>query len=568
VKLPPVRDGALPDDSLAAPTTPGPSRPAASAPTGTLLGLSPVVAPTPTPPPPSRTPGPEDSQRRQTRPLAVKPPSANGTAANKDASGDGAPRRPSLFAQSVVEPSTTPPDSDEIKTTPTPRVGPDSLAQPTVERPVHKTPTPPRAPGPPSISTEPTPLPPPIVPPPPRVRRDSVPPPDPTGEPPAPSPIDDAVAALPPATSSAMLSATPSIPTLAVPPMPPPPTDATVIASVKYLWPLARAVWARKRAQKTIRELLHGDQRLLDQVLRELGRTARKENPDLPGLANEMRRVRAEEERRAKADADILEAQRKTDEERERWAEDEATRKADLTRREAELRALEDELKDKGVERRRHQDERNRYDAQIRAFEKKAAQADARALKAETTPPEKGGGPNTAANARMEADAARKEAAALVTPRDDANARAEALDAPISELTQKILEAKSALAEKRRELSEAQAAHKKTLADLDAERKRAEAEREGAEREMSQRFVAAGTLLNLDRVEHPAFAPLYARIDDLKSGVAAREAAIVRLETERRTFDRAAAQKGIITLGIAGGSLVLALIVLIVVLAR
>jgi len=36
----------------------------------------------------------------------------------------------------------------------------------------------------------------------------------------------------------------------------------------------ARAVWARKRAQKAIRGLLHGDQRLLDQVLKELGKAA------------------------------------------------------------------------------------------------------------------------------------------------------------------------------------------------------------------------------------------------------------------------------------------------------
>jgi hypothetical protein len=581
------------DDSLAPPTTPGPPRPTASAPTGTLLGLSPVVAPTPPPQPatPVRVPGPEDSQRRQTRPLQVN----NGTLPKPEPaassptppSRDGTPRRPSLFTQSVVDPSAAPPDSDEILTTPNPRIGPDSLTlERPVERPVRRTPPPaaiPPAAGPPSISTEPTPLPPPIVPAPPRPRRDSVPsPPTPTPPPveraaapsSAPSILDDAVAALAPPTSSspgtsaAALPPTPAIPTLAVPPMPPAPSDPTVLSSVKYLWPLARAVWARKKAQKTIRELLHGDQRLLDQVLRELGRTARQENPDLPGLADEMRRVRAEEERRAKADADILEAQRKTDEERDRWAEDEATRKADLARREAELRALEDELKDKGAERRRHQDDRNRFDAQIRALEKKAAQADARAAKAETTPPEKGGGPNTAANCRMEAEAARKEATSLITPRDDARARAEALDGPISELTQKILDAKAALAEKRRELAEAQAEHKKVLAELEAERKRAEAEREGAEREMSQRFVAAGTLLNLDRVDHPAFAPLYARIDELKSGVAAREAAIVRLETERRTFDRAAVQKGLITLGVAGGSLVLVLIVLIVVFAR
>jgi hypothetical protein len=89
-----------------------------------------------------------------------------------------------------------------------------------------------------------------------------------------------------------------------------------------------------------------------------------------------------------------------------------------------------------------------------------------------------------------------------------------------------------------------------------------------AEREMSQRFVSAGTLLNLNRVESPAFAPIYSRIDELKSGVNAREAAIVRLESELRSYDRPSVQKGLLAIGVALGLFVLLLIILIFVFAR
>jgi len=80
--------------------------------------------------------------------------------------------------------------------------------------------------------------------------------------------------------------------------------------------------------------------------------------------------------------------------------------------------------------------------------------------------------------------------------------------------------------------------------------------------------VTAGTILNLNRVEHPKLAPLFGRIDELKNGVNAREAAIVRLESERRLYDRGAVQKGLLVLGIAAGTLVLIAILLIVLIAR
>jgi hypothetical protein len=361
---------------------------------------------------------------------------------------------------------------------------------------------------------------------------------------------------------------TPLMPTLALPPMPPPPKKPSVLASVTYLWPLARAVWARRQAQKSIRELLHGDQRLLDQVLRDLGRAAREENLEVPAVAEEMRRVREQEERRTAAEAASLKADADADAERARWAGEETERQSDIAQRDSELRTSEQELKLKNDERRVHESERARLDAQIKAAEAKAQSLDARAIKASQTPPEKGGGPNTAANLRTEAESARREASSLVPARDAAAGKVVALDTPIAALDKHNQDARAALQGQRKELADASAAHKAALADFEAAKKKAEQERDAAEREMSQRFVAAGTLLNLNRVDSPKFAPLYERIDELKGGVNAREAAIVRLESERRSYDREALQKGLITVGIAFGVLIILTIVLIVLIAR
>jgi hypothetical protein len=361
---------------------------------------------------------------------------------------------------------------------------------------------------------------------------------------------------------------TPFLPALALPPMPVGPSPPNLFGSVKYLVPLFRAMVARKRAQRSIRRLLHDDQHLLDQVLKDLGRTAREHDLDVPAIADEMRKVKAEEQRRAQAEADSAKADDETGREGARWNGDEAERKSDISRREAELKESEDELRAKGEERRGHEAERSRYEGQIRAAEKRSQQALAQAQKAEITPPEKGGGPNTAANLRRQAEEAQREATSLITPRDEARGKAESLDAPIHTLTQKIVEQRGALSQKRKELAEALAQHKKTLTTLEADKQRAGRERTDAEREISQRFVNVGTMLNLHRVEDDHYKALYARIDELKGGLNAREAAIVRLEAELRTYDRRALQTGLIAVGSVLFGLVLITILLAVLFSR
>jgi len=287
-----------------------------------------------------------------------------------------------------------------------------------------------------------------------------------------------------------------------------------------------------------------------------------------PAIADEIRLIAAEEDRRNAAEKAMADSDAAVKKEDERWHFDEGERNSEIARREAEIKVTDEDLRKSAELRRTHEAERAKIDAQIKAAEKRASAADAKAAKADVTPPEKGGGPNTAANARTEAAEARKQATALIPARDAAKAEVDKLDGPIAELTRKITDGRATVVQKRRELQETKTAHDKALADLAAARTQAAAERDAAERELTQRFVTAGTILNLNRVEHPKLAPLFARIDELKSGVNAREAAIVRLESERRLYDRSAVQKGLLTVGIAAGVVILLLIILIVLVKR
>jgi hypothetical protein len=389
-------------------------------------------------------------------------------------------------------------------------------------------------------------------------------PPEDLPAPPEVAPPLDVVAPPPPAEPSP----TPFLPTMALPPMPAAPSSSSVVAAIRYLPPVARAVWARRRAQKTIGELLIGDQRLLDRALRDLGCAAREAELDLPLIADEMKKVHAQEERRAQAQAAIADAQARLEAEHERWNGDESARREAIARGEEALKKTEEELKATNEKRRAHETERARVDGQIRAAEKRAAQETAKAEKAEQTPPEKGGGAAAAASARSAAEAARKEATALIPARDDARGKAEALDAPLAALAKRVTDEKTENHEQRKQLGEATLAHKKSVGAIEGDRHRADVDRAGAEREISQRFVSVGTLLNLNRVESEPFLPIYARIDELKNDVNAREAALARLETERNSYDRAVVQKGLLAFGVAVGVLALVVVILVVLLSR
>ena len=258
--------------------------------------------------------------------------------------------------------------------------------------------------------------------------------------------------------------------------------------------------------------------------------------------------------------------------ENERFSEDEHRRRGEISAHEVELARLTEDL----AERKRAQKIEDKVfrdvEARFRDADKRATQLVAKAARAEVTPPEKGGGTNTAANFRQQAEAAQREADGWGPERDTAEARVRALDAPIAELERKLMEERAKLAAAQTELEAVRRAHKDTLTGLDAERARNVEIASVAEKGIRLRLVSTGTLLSLHRLDGPQhqekFGPIYERLDELKQIASAREQRINQLESERHGFDRAALQRGLIVLGSALGVFLILLVVVIVLVAR
>ena len=340
-------------------------------------------------------------------------------------------------------------------------------------------------------------------------------------------------------------------PFLKLPPMPTPPALQSAWASVKYLPPLLRAWWARVWAQRTLSALVFADQRALDGVLKELGRAAREAGVDAPQVAEEMKRVQAEEARRLKAEGDAQAALDGVVREQERWRADEGDRRAQIAQKESEIVSAEALLKERENQRKVHVLSHGQLESQLRAAERRAVQADAKAQKLDVLPEDKGGGLKPAAAARLESEAAQKEAVSIQPLRDQAQERITALDGPIAEAEDKLAFLSKELELIKHDLADALAAHTRSIKQLEKDKQLADEEREGAEREMSQRFITVGTILNLNRIEGERFVPLYARIDELRQTLASRDAVMQRLKAERQSYDRPSLQKGLMTIGIA-----------------
>ncbi len=346
----------------------------------------------------------------------------------------------------------------------------------------------------------------------------------------------------------------------ALPPMPPSPPSRNIWGAVLYLWPVARAWWARRQAQAKVRGLLVGDQRQLDQALGELGRAAREEALDLPALRDEVAQLDASEARRAKAAEDAAATEKQRAVEAEKFAAAEAKAQEALAEQDEVVRKADQALREQAERRRAEQQDLLRMEGEVRALDRKSSSLEARASKLPPTDPSR-------AEAELQAREARQRAAELAPQRDQAQARVQAMDAPIAQLTQALADARMEQDERKRALAAVVADRQHALGAIDSRLQKLAADQQYAASEITRRLVTLGTLLNLNRVDRPRFAPLYGRIDELKNGLTEREALMARLADERTAFDHAAVQKGLITVGAAVGALLIASVVLILVFA-
>ncbi len=342
--------------------------------------------------------------------------------------------------------------------------------------------------------------------------------------------------------------------------------------ALQYLVPLARAVWDRYLAQGRLRSLLHEDQRAIDEVLHQLGEAAWKDRARPAELRNELGRADEDEGRRRNAENEVARLDMSTASERERFTDDEQRRKAQIAGHESEIVRFAEDLKERQRARKTEEKALKEVDSRYGVVKKKLNTLLAKAAKAEATPPEKGGGPNAAANLRREAEVVKVELDGFAPERAAAEQRVLALDEPIATLTRQLADERAALETAKVELAAARQASTELLAKLAAEREAQEVARTTAEKNLRLRLVSTGTLISLHRLEGTdraaVFGPIYARLDELQAIIAAREQQIGQLEQERNAYDKATLQRGLIVIGAAVGVFVILLVTLLVLLGR
>jgi hypothetical protein len=154
-----------------------------------------------------------------------------------------------------------------------------------------------------------------------------------------------------------------------LPPMPAAPSRPGVLAAVQYLAPVARGLFARAREQWRLEQANVDDQRSLDGLLLELGRTAREEArhsapPELAALAAEMRALDTTEVRRARAGEEARAAITRLAEEGERIESSESALRAAVAKQRQAMREL-----------RRKSPERAAAEAELQVLRRRLAEA-------------------------------------------------------------------------------------------------------------------------------------------------------------------------------------------------
>lgn len=324
--------------------------------------------------------------------------------------------------------------------------------------------------------------------------------------------------------------------------------------AAKYTVRFARARYQRRGAIKTLKEEIKADTDALDQVLGALGKMARQQRVDSKVFHAENIAINGAEERIGVLGKEHQDVDGRKAEENSKFADIERERNAKLGEAERLVDETTKELAQLEGQRRGLRDKRKELERRQKAYLKTAEDNDKQSGSVQMG--------DTRAELRRGAEQMRKEAAALEPDRQEVDRRLTALDRPINEATAKLDAAKAELDAAKRSLSDAREGHTHRLAELDAEQKRKSREIAQTEGEIARRLVTLGTLVNLNRVEHPAFSELYQRIDRLRGAITARTTEIEKLSAEREAFDRGTIVRGASAIGGA----VVAFIALIVIL--
>ncbi len=324
--------------------------------------------------------------------------------------------------------------------------------------------------------------------------------------------------------------------------------------AARYALRFARAWFQRRGAIRSLQADIRSDTDALDQVLGALGRVARTAHVDGRVFNAENVAINAAEERTAVLQKEHADVDLRKGEEHSRFEDVERERNAKLSEAERLVDEVSKELAHLEGQRRSLRDKRKELERRQKAYLKTAEDSERQASGAQMG--------ESRADLRRSAEQMRKEAAALEPERQDVDRRLAGLERPIGEATARLDAAKAELDAAKRSLADAREGHTHRLAELDAEQKRKAREIGQAEAEISRRLVTLGTLVNLNRIDGPAFVELYARIDRLRTAITARTTEIEKLTAEREAYDRGSLVRGV---SVIGGAVV-ALLALIVIL--
>jgi hypothetical protein len=314
-----------------------------------------------------------------------------------------------------------------------------------------------------------------------------------------------------------------------------------LVPAAKYAVGFARARWQRRKAIKVLGAEVKQDTEALDQVLGALGATARTVHVEGRVFHNENAAITTAEQRRADLQGEQQGLDGRSAEESAKFTDIETERTTKLN--EAE-RVLEDAKRDNETleaQRRGLRDKRKEVERRQKAYLKTAEDRD---NESGTT-----GMGETRSQLRRAAEGHRREAAELEPERQDMDRRLAAIEKPLTESQARLDAAKAEYDAAKRSLHDAREGYGHRLAELDAEKKRKLRDIAACDNEISRRLVTLGTLVNLNRVENPAFNELYARIDRIRGAITARTTEVEKLTAERSAYHRESLIRGAVVIG-------------------
>jgi hypothetical protein len=325
----------------------------------------------------------------------------------------------------------------------------------------------------------------------------------------------------------------------ALPVMPPVPDGAPHHLAI-YAVKVVAARHRRKTVMKLLTTDVARDTGSLEIVFAELGKIARKVKLESKALVEENGYIDEAERRRGIAEQACAALTGKKTEENARFEKAERDVAGRLGDRESVLGELAAEL--------------DRLDAERKSLRdrKRAVERKQRAILDGV----KGLGEDSLAEARRAADH-------LGTDKAELDRALAGTEVPFNDLMARVRDAKADVDVRKRELANAREGHRQRLAELEAESAGKFRELQSAENEIGRRLVTLGTILNLNRIEHPELGSTYARGDSLRGQIHLRQTEIERLGAERDAYDRASALRGGLILALASLALLSAILVIV-----